>query len=210
MKKESTISLLHSFFLVFLFILFGAGSCGKTELKNGDLIFQASKSSQSRAIELATNSPLSHVGMVIYQKGAPWVFEAVGPVLLTPLNDWVKHGAGERYAIARYASSPDGLSPEQVKLLIRAGKKYMGRGYDLYFQWSDELLYCSELVWKVYRDALGVELAPLRRLKDYDLSSPEVQKLMQKRYGNHIPLDEKVVTPADLYKSDKLIKVIPW
>jgi hypothetical protein len=36
--------------------------------------------------------------------------------------------------------------------------KYLGKNYDIYFGWSDSLIYCSELVWKVYKDAWDIEL----------------------------------------------------
>jgi hypothetical protein len=29
------------------------------------------------------------------------------------------------------------------------GEGFLGKDYDLTFGWSDERLYCSELVWKV-------------------------------------------------------------
>ena len=41
--------------------------------QNGDIIFQTSNSSQSKAIQLATHSPYSHVGIIYEQKGSFWV-----------------------------------------------------------------------------------------------------------------------------------------
>jgi hypothetical protein len=34
-----------------------------------------------------------------------------------------------------------------------------------------------------------------------------VQAKMKERYGNHIPLDEQVISPAAMFNSDKLITV---
>ena len=68
-------------------------------------------------------------------------------------------------------------------------------------------MYCSELVWKVYQQGYGVELCPLRQMKDFDLSSPEVKTIMKQRYGDNPPLEEKVVAPSDLSNSDKLYLV---
>ncbi|MES2934380.1 MAG: hypothetical protein V4805_12935, partial [Pseudomonadota bacterium] len=53
--------------------------CGKsfhTSLKDGDLIFQKSRSSQSLAVQRATGSPYSHMGIVFMRAGKPMVFEA--------------------------------------------------------------------------------------------------------------------------------------
>ena len=38
------------------------------KIKNGDIIFQTSKSSQSKAIQLATNSKYSHMGIISWKK----------------------------------------------------------------------------------------------------------------------------------------------
>src|SRR5882757_2605456 len=56
-------------------------------LSDGDIIFQTSTSRQSKAIQLATHSKYSHMGILFhnpnmfYQDPNGWsVFEAVGPV----------------------------------------------------------------------------------------------------------------------------------
>ena len=32
------------------------------------------------------------------------------------------------------------------------------KDYDLYFEWSDDKIYCSELVWKIYKNGADIEL----------------------------------------------------
>ncbi|CTT31971.1 putative peptidoglycan peptidase [Escherichia coli] len=54
--------------------------------QTGDIIFQISRSSQSKAIQLATHSDYSHTGMLVIRNKKPYVFEAVGPVKYTPLK----------------------------------------------------------------------------------------------------------------------------
>ncbi len=44
---------------------------------------QISRSSQSKAIQLATHSDYSHTGMLVMRNKKPYVFEAVGPVKYT-------------------------------------------------------------------------------------------------------------------------------
>lgn len=51
--------------------------------QTGDIIFQISRSSQSKAIQLATHSDYSHTGMLVIRNKKPYVFEAVGPVKYT-------------------------------------------------------------------------------------------------------------------------------
>ncbi len=50
--------------------------------QTGDIIFQISRSSQSKAIQLATHS-ISHTGMLVMRNKKPYVFEAVEPVKYT-------------------------------------------------------------------------------------------------------------------------------
>src|SRR5574340_1061449 len=72
--------------------------------KDGDIVFQASHSSQSLAIQTATSSPYSHVGVVLIRKGKPYVLEAIQPVKFTPLKAWLDHGH-RRAPSVRSASS---------------------------------------------------------------------------------------------------------
>src|SRR5437867_163184 len=59
-------------------------------VQDGDIIFHTSRSSQSLAIQKATHSPYSHMGLILYRGGSPYVFEAVGTVRYTPLARWVR------------------------------------------------------------------------------------------------------------------------
>jgi hypothetical protein len=45
------------------------------DIQSGDIIFQVSTSAQSRAIQMATNSPYSHMGMIYIENGQIFVFE---------------------------------------------------------------------------------------------------------------------------------------
>ncbi|AVQ13162.1 Orthopoxovirus protein, PF05708 family [Leptospira santarosai] len=81
-------------------------------------------------------------------------------------------------------------------------------GTTIYFGWNDELIYCTELVWKLYDRYTGIRLGELKTLKDFDLSSPAVQFLMKKRYGNRVPYSEPVISPVDMFHSSELITVV--
>jgi len=70
-------------------------------VRDGDLIFQTSRSSQSVAIQRATASPYSHMGLVLFRDGKPYVFEAVATVRFTPLDRWIARGAGQHFAVKR-------------------------------------------------------------------------------------------------------------
>jgi uncharacterized protein YycO len=59
--------------------------------------------------------------------------------------------------------------------------------YNIYFEWSDDNIYCSELVWKMYKEALGIEIGTLQELKEIDLTSDVVKNKMRELYGTNIP-----------------------
>ena len=63
------------------------GMMCEPEIKNGDIVFQESQSSQSKAISEGTNSPITHMGIVHLRNGKPYVFEAVSPHS-KPLSSW--------------------------------------------------------------------------------------------------------------------------
>ena len=176
----------------------------KAEIQNGDIIFQTSKSSQSKAIQLATNSKYSHMGIIYKIDGQLLVYEAVQPVKLTLLNDWINRGENGHYIIKRLVNSNKILTQAILTKMKQVGDKYKGKNYDLYFEWSDDKIYCSELVWKIYKEGAGIEIGELEKLSDFDLKNKIVQQKMKERYGENIPMDEKVISPAEMFNSDKL------
>jgi hypothetical protein len=184
--------------------LFAASADAVAALRDGDLIFHTSRSAQSAAIQRATHSPYSHVGIVLYRDGKPYVFEAVATVRYTPLADWIARGEGGRYVVKRLTH---GVSPAEAEKLRAAARSFEGKPYDLYFEWSDQRIYCSELVFKMYQQALGVQLGGLQKLREFDLTDPVVRAKMRERYGSDVPLDEPVISPGAQFASPLLSPV---
>ena len=56
--------------------------------REGDIVFQTSRSNQSAAITAATKSSITHVGILIKHQGRLQVLEAVQPVKITDFNHW--------------------------------------------------------------------------------------------------------------------------
>ena len=177
------------------------------KLREGDLIFQTSQSAQSQAIQLATHSPYSHCGMLLRQGGEWQVLEAVQPVSITPMEQWIARGKGQHFVVKRLRDADRVLTPTIVRRLRDTGRRYWGKPYDLYFGWSDERIYCSELVWKVYHEVTGRQIGRLQRLREFDLSHPAVQAKLRERYGRRLPLDELVISPVRMFESPELIEV---
>jgi uncharacterized protein YycO len=177
------------------------------EIKNGDLIFQTSLSGQSKAIQLATHSKYSHCGLIYKDGNDFFVFEAVQPVKRTPLDKWTARGENGEFVIKRLKNAEQVLTPETLQKMKRVGDEFTGKNYDLTFEWSDNKIYCSELIWKVYQRATGLEVGKLQKLSDFDLTNEAVKKKMTERYGNKIPLNEIVISPSSIFDSELLTTV---
>jgi uncharacterized protein YycO len=177
------------------------------KIKNGDLIFQTSLSGQSKAIQLATKSKYSHCGLIYKEGNDYFVFEAVQPVKRTPLDKWIARGQDGKFVIKRLKNASEVLTPVALAKMKQVSQQFSGKNYDLTFEWSDDKIYCSELIWKVYQRATGIEVGKLQKLSDFDLSNEAVKKKMQERYGDEIPMDETVISPAAIFDSELLVIV---
>ncbi len=180
---------------------------GNDGLKNGDLIFQTSLSSQSMAIQLATKSKYSHCGIIYKDDNDYYVFEAIQSVKHTPLDQWIACGKDGKYVIKRLKNADEVLIPEALMKMKKEGDKFIGKNYDLTFEWSDDKIYCSELIWKIYQRATGIEIGKLQKLSDFDLTDEAVKFKMKERYKGNIPMDEIVISPAAIFDSG-LLKTI--
>lgn len=172
--------------------------------QNGDIIFQTSESEQCEAVRIATNSKFSHCGIIFIENGKTYVYEAVQPVKVTPLEDWINHGRDSKYVVKRLKNLQTKLTVEQLDAMKKYGSKMLNKNYDIYFGWSDSEIYCSELVWKIYKNGANIELCNTKELKDFNLNNPIVQRIMYQRYGSQVPLHEKVVAPSQLHDSELL------
>ncbi|HEY6094590.1 MAG TPA: YiiX family permuted papain-like enzyme [Gallionellaceae bacterium] len=194
-------------FLLSVILAFAASRATAQPLRDGDIIFHTSRSAQSLAIQKATHSKYSHMGIVFLRGGEPYVYEAIGTVQYTPLKKWIARGEGGHYVVKRLRDADRILTPDGVARLRHAAARFAGRPYDLTFEWSDQRIYCSELVWKVYDRALGVRVGRLQKLREFDLSDPRVKAKMKERYGHGIPLTENVISPGEMFAFDGLVVV---
>ncbi|MCO5945629.1 YiiX family permuted papain-like enzyme [Mucilaginibacter flavidus] len=178
-----------------------------SEIKDGDLIFQTSLSKQSLVIQLATKSQYSHCGLIFKRDSEYYVFEAVQPIKFTPLKNWIAKGKDGKFVIKRLKNANEVLTPDVAYKMWAIAEQFKGKNYDITFEWSDEKIYCSELIWKIYQRAAGIEIGKLQKLRDFNLTNPAVKKKMSERYGSKVPLDENVISPAAVFNSE-LLKTI--
>ena len=132
------------------------------------------------------------------------VFEAGNKVTLTPFREFVNRGAEGHYVIKRLkntAALDDPMSKATMKATL---KLYEGREYDIFFEWTDDRLYCSELIWKMYKKSTGLDIGELRNLGDFDLTHPLVKQKLNEYFGEDIPMEEKVISPESIFQSPLL------
>lgn len=191
-----------------LLVVAAAVRAGDWPVRDGDLVFQTSRSAQSLAVQRATGSAYSHMGMIFLRQGQPWVFEAVATVRYTPLARWAARGVGGHLVVRRLRDAEARLDAAGVGRLRLAASRFAGLPYDPAFAWSDERIYCSELVWKIYQRALGVELGRLQPIREFRLDDEVVREKLRERYGERVPLDEPAISPQAVFDSPALLTVL--
>lgn len=177
-------------------------------LMEGDMLFQISTSGQGKAIQLATNSPYSHCGILFRENNEWMVFEGVQPVKKTKLSDWINRGEGHHYVSKRHKDAASLLTKAVKEKMKVEAKKLVGKNYDLTFEWNDDRIYCSELVYKIYQRGAGIEVGKLQKLREFDLSNPIVKAKLVERYGTKIPLDEPVISPGAIFLDTNLVEIL--
>ncbi|MFN3696837.1 MAG: YiiX/YebB-like N1pC/P60 family cysteine hydrolase [Pseudobdellovibrio sp.] len=179
-----------------------------SKVVEGDVIFQKSQSSQSAAIQEASGSPWSHVGLVVKNNGKTYVAEAVQPVRLTPIDQFIARGRGKEFIIKRFAFFD---SEKMTPSLYSVIRKYIGKNYDIYFEFSDDRIYCSELIYKVFQEVTGQEVGVVQKFKDMRLDGPYIQRLIQERLtsiGKELNLEEPIITPISQLKANNMMTVL--
>lgn len=129
------------------------------------------------------------------------------PVKRTPLDKWIARGENGKFVIKRLKNSEQILTLTVLQKMKQVGETFVGKSYDLTFEWSDDKIYCSELIWKVYQRASGIEIGKLQKLSDFDLTNEAVKSKMKERYGDKIPMDEIAISQSPIFDSELLTTV---
>jgi hypothetical protein len=176
--------------------------------RDGDLIFQRSRSGQSEMVGALTRSRWTHMGVVFVEPPGPVVLEAVSPVRRTRFGEWVARGSGRHHVVKRLRDGDRRLTPEVVAAMRALGDRWVGRPYDLQFRWEDDALYCSELAYKLFDRAANVQIGRIERARDMNLEDPRVKRALAARYQNReFNPGEPVVTPESMFRDEQLLTI---
>lgn len=169
-----------------------------SEVREGDVIFQTSKSQQSPLIQIGTRSKITHCGIIVMRGGKPYVLETLKTLVLSPLDKFIARGEDGKYWIKRSKKG-------NIKIKYA---KYLGRPYDLAFKFDNGRFYCSELVYDIYQKQLGIQLAEPRQVKDYlILFTDRLPKLKRAMKRRGISKEQYAIAPVDIFNSDYLESV---
>lgn len=183
--------------------------------REGDLIFQTSRSGQSTAIAAATLSAYTHMG-ILAKRGDGWVvIEANGPVKETPAREWIRRGRFARYAVFRHP----GLTAQQTRTILTSARVLKGRPYDLFFSFRNRAIYCSELAWLAYRKA-GVPVGQVQTVGSLYIGNGFADRLIRTRGARdaecnglsvescrNVILRRELVTPVAIARDRSLKRV---
>ncbi len=170
----------------------------------GDIIFIQSQTAQAKALTEATRSVWTHVGIIVKNKANAWaVAEAVGPLKVTPIADFIGRSKNKSYKILRFRHFDQ---KTMLKSLYITLPKY-NKPYDIYFEFNQDKIYCSELTYLVFKDVTGFDLGRIQKMKEMQLNGPYVQALIKKRFtdtGRHFDPEELIITPVSQLLDENL------
>lgn len=165
------------------------------DIREGDVIFQTSQSEQSPLIQIGTRSMITHCGIVVMKGGKPYVLETQRTIVLTPFDKFIARGVDSKYWLKR-------SNKENIKIKY---KSYLGKPYDLAFRFDNDKYYCSELIYDIYKNQLGIELCKPKKVSDYLIlwtdKLPKIEMAMKKR---GITKEQYAVAPVDIFNSEHL------
>ena len=168
------------------------------DVREGDVIFQTSQSKQSPLIKIGTRSTITHCGIIVMKNGQPYVLETLETLVLTPLDKFVARGKGCKYWLKR---------PKEENIKIKYAH-YLGKPYDLEFNFDNGKFYCSELIYDIYKHQLGIELCEPKTIDDYlILGTGNHPKLRQAMKERGITMEQYAVAPVDVFYSKHLKQV---
>ena len=83
-------------------------------------------------------------------------------------------------------------------------KTHLGKPYDILYQFDDEKIYCSELIFKAFQKVTGEDLGKIQKLGDlkWEKYNPVIISI-----DPSLPLDRPMITPRALTEAPQLTKV---
>jgi hypothetical protein len=199
MKRTAAILVFFIAFAVPVFSERGEnGAVQHYKPREGDVIFQSLVGPLADAIEGVTRSGYSHCGIVTRQGGSWMVLEAIGPVTETPLASWILRGRNQSFDVYRLKARYSRTIPE----FVAKARAYQGRPYDIQYEFDEDKIYCSELVFRAFLESTGEQLGEVVSLGELDWQ--QYEDFIRGITGGELPLDRRMITPWHLSRARQL------
>lgn len=167
------------------------------QLQNGDLIFRRGRSIESQIVLLSDgNSEYSHVGIIYIKNKKPFVIHSVPRenseeyelIKMESVEVFLSKDKATRFAVFRLEDTLMSISAMASDFAYNCYlRKYcFDNQYDLL---TDKKLYCTELIWKAYKNA-GLDIVQ-NRLRDI----------------NVIIINKKIIMPSSIIEN-KYLKLL--
>ena len=180
------------FLSLFFLMMTGCRFPGVFEPQMGDIVFQCGRGQGDPPALHDDDLPFTMVGIVIVTDRGYKVVDASRTYRSYPLFRWMSHGRMEPIVFCRLKKNVFTWTSEQrERLMLDVAGRY-GTPQDTEFDWSDETMYGAEMVWKTYREVLGISLCELRSMPGKPDAAAEPEPV------------SAAVTIGDLYRSDFL------
>ncbi len=179
--------------LLLILLVLLCASCHRggdlSALREGDIVFIETRSFQSKFVKLGMLSIWSHCGIAVDTPEGVQIMEADTTVRILPVERFIDKSVGGKYLIKR---------PTQQLAQPIDQEEWLGRWYDLKFSFDNEEVYCSELVWLIYK-AENIELCPPIKINEHFMVRlPIMQKALRER---GISPEQYAVAPCDLLRA---------
>jgi hypothetical protein len=206
MSCRSSVRRLPPAVFCFAAILSAAAGCEaesepRYEPRVGDLLFQSSpRGPLVDAIEGASESPYSHCGIVIQRSNQWFVLESGGGggVMTAPLDAFILRGRQGNFAVYRFQDRYTKKIPE----IVAEAERFLGKPYDIHYEFDDAKIYCSELIFKGFKAATGEDLGRVRKLGD--LKWQPYEAVIRQIENGGLPLERPMITPRDMSEAGQL------
>lgn len=129
-----------------------------TLLREGDIIFRRGISLVSNIVlETDSQSPYSHVGIVVFDSKKPYVVHAVPEesendidyVRKDPLDLFLRKDRASAFAVYRYFDSTAAHAASLISSRYHNSKILFDAAFNLF---DSKELYCTELIWRAYKE----------------------------------------------------------
>ena len=166
------------------------------------MVFLAIPNPLFRRVATATGSKTSHVGITFKKPNGDWeIAESTFPKSkFTPFQKYINRSENGWFVIRRYKQ---GLTQDQVQILRSECEKRMNIFYHLGFRYESRRLFCSKLVYEVYKSAVGIEAGTLETFDRLLASQPSTSlSFWRAWFFGFIPWSRITVTPESQFSSE--------